>query len=390
MARHRLSSRSRSKKERAERQPTLADRFLQVPNVELTQLYHPKAVDQIKRSLRSAEKFVLDKPAAERIADVVMKVPDLLIREHRFAVAPFPVSWIEYPSFDYWMKFRSADSALYDAAGEWGDPATADRATGLLLDHNRINVVTVGPDPSAVSLHPIQYNLLTEWETDDQLEFGRQVGSSRLGIDIFLWGSTWNSIDEDSRKLLRGYNVAGFIPASPGSRYEHMLAEDRSMTRSARGAVGELRTIVAILLMINRPSMTRYVQTLPNATGFIRAKLAPYMRHRTITIDLDPVPGIRRIGTDQDDKNLRARHRVRGHYCHNRDARDYARIAGCVHEWLDTHRDWTLWPDAGLDEADNWVCGQCGGKRWWKRDHERGSAELGWVNHDYEVTDSVS
>ena len=381
MARHKPP---RQKPPKPARGPTLADRFLQVPVKQMERLYHPKAVEQIRRSLRSSEKFVMDQAAALRVAKVVMDVPDLLVREHRFAHPPFPVTWIEYPSLDYWLEFRKRDAALYDAAGEWGDPATADRCAGYLIDHNRINVVTMGSD-GGVFMHPLQYRLLTEWEMDEQLEFCRLIGSSRLGIDIFLWGSTWGLIDDESRRLLRGYNVAEAVPCNPDSIAGRKMMEDRALLRSARGAVGELRTIVAILLMLNRPSMTRYVSMIPNATGFIRAKLAPYMRHRTVTIDLDPTPSMKLVGTEQDDKNLRARHRVRGHFCHDKTARDYARIAGCIHEWVDSHKDWTPWPDAKLDEVENWLCSSCGGKRWHREAHERGSAEIGFTTHDYEV-----
>jgi hypothetical protein len=38
------------------------------------------------------------------------------------------------------------------------------------------------------------------------------------------------------------------------------------------------------------------------------------------------------------------------------------------------------------DEADRWLCTACGGKRWWRTDHERGTAEKGYVTTDYAVT----
>jgi hypothetical protein len=38
------------------------------------------------------------------------------------------------------------------------------------------------------------------------------------------------------------------------------------------------------------------------------------------------------------------------------------------------------------DEATRWVCAQCEGKRWWRADHHRGTAEKGYTTTDYEVT----
>ena len=160
---------------------------------------------------------------------------------------------------------------------------------------------------------------------------------------------------------------------------------------SVRGAIGDLRTIMAILLMLNRPSLTRYDQSLGHVRGFIGNKLRPYMAHTTVKISLDPVPLLRLVGTPQDDGTPKRRYEVRGHYCHDQTARDYMRIAGCIHDWHPTHKDWTPWPAAHLDEADNWVCAVCEGKRWWRKEHTRGDSLVGYVEHDaYEVSNSAS
>jgi hypothetical protein len=366
------------------RTPTLADRFMALPPARLGKLYHPAVLDQLRRGIRNAEKFAFDEAAARTLAHVVMEVPELLVREHRFAVAPFPLTWIEFPGFIFWDTLRAANPARYASQGAMGDPATADLALGFLIDHDRVNLVVEGPRQE-LAIHLLQYRLRSEWPLGEQLELARLLGCSRLGLDQLFWGSTWDQIDPDSQRLLRGCTVCEPIPLRPGS--ERML-RDGAFRHIARGAAGELRTLVALLLMLNRPSMTRYSAHLPNSRGFIRARSGVFMRHRTVAIDLDPVPRLRLVGTPGDDPDLRARHRVRGHYCHDKAARDYRRIAGCVHAWQETHADWSLWADAPVGAAEHWLCESCGGKRWWREDHMRGSAALGFVDHDYAVTAS--
>jgi len=370
---------------RERRRPTLADRFLAAKP---SPICHPRVNDQIWRGVMHAEKFRFGAEAARRVARVVMEVPDLLVREHRFARAPYDLTWIEFPALEYWTEFRNANPEAYDAAGKWGSPDTADTEVGFLIDHGRINVISrnrLGADPLLTLL---QYRLHTEWPIEDQLEFCRRAGASRVGVDVFLWGSTWEHLNSDERRALRAYNVAEFVPVS--APFRDKLMADGGMGWCAKGAVGELRTVIAMLLMLNRPSMTEYKHRAPNSRGFIGNKLRPFMSYTTVDVSMDASPRMRLIGSVNDDAGLRRRHPVRGHYCHDQTARDYMRIAGCVHDWRDCHADWTPWQDAPPDDVDHWRCAVCEGKRWWRRDHERGTTEQGLVVHDgYEVTDCL-
>jgi hypothetical protein len=370
------------------RQPTLADRFMAVPAHELTASHPSRFIEHIRRGIRQAERFAFDDAAAATLAHVVHSVPDLLVREHKFAVAPFPVTWIEFPSLTYWKTLRSYMPAAYDRAGAMGAEATADTALGFLVDHDRVSMIVDGPEPASVKrsprIHLLQYRLRAEWPLEDQLAFATLCGCSRLGLDSLLWGSTYAQLDHESRRLLRNSCAVEVVPLA--GRLQQTAAQPRALEGIAAGAAGELRTLIAMLLMLNRPSLTRYSNTLAQTRGWIGNKVRPFMRHRTVTIDLDPIPMLRRIGTPHDDQQLRARHRVKGHYCENREAKDFRRIAGCVHAWVDSDVRWHPWPDAKPGEVEHWVCDSCGGKRWWRDDHERGSAAVGWVSKDYEVT----
>jgi hypothetical protein len=372
---------------RDKRGPTLADRVLARTLSAHEKIIHPKTYDQLMQGVRSAHRFVFDEEAARRVAQVVLDIPSLLVREHGFARAPFEVTWIEYPSYAYWNRLHDADPERYTGQGEWGDKSTADHTVGYLIDHNRINTFVGGTvtEPDLLpDITPMQYRLRTEWDVNDQIEFARLVGCSRMMLDMIMWGSTYDVLSDDERRLLRAYNVMEQTPLNPSHRTYHTLTADAGMGAAARGSVGDMRTIIALLLMLNRPSLTTYKQTLPNSHGFIRGKYRAYLNHTTVTIAIDPVPTLRLVGTPAGDAVARRRHEVRGHYAHNREARDYAKIAGCIHNFEPNHGPpkWLPWPDAGPDDPDNWVCSECGGKRWWIPEHERGDESLGYVIHD--------
>src|SRR4051812_15459538 len=84
------------------RQPTLADRFLATRFTQHGSLIDLSHTELTKRRLRSAHRFILDDEAAIRIATVARDLPELIIREHQFARAPFDLTWIEFPHEPIW------------------------------------------------------------------------------------------------------------------------------------------------------------------------------------------------------------------------------------------------------------------------------------------------
>lgn len=213
---------------------------------------------------------------------------------------------------------------------------------------------------------------------------------------MYLWGSTWEHLSEATRAAVRGRNTVEFLPGNPlHFNYDRWL-NSRVWREAMRGSVGELRNVIALLLVLNRPSLTRYIRTLPNGRGFHKGKLKSFMAHTTVAIDLDAVPTLRLIGTPAEDAVAKRRGEVKGHYKHDETSRQYSRIAGCIHEYQPTHGpkdNWAPWPDAPIGMVGepgiprNWVCAACGGKRWWRRETEAGDAGVGFVNHDaYQVT----
>ena len=356
------------------RGPTLADRFIHRRYNTTTQTVDIKALQAIQARVRAAHRFVLDAEAITRVATVVRDIPELLVREIEFARAPFDTTWIEFPHWVYWLTLNDTDDN--------GDPS-ADHTVGYLVEHNRVNVVSGGvrSDPlRGCELLPIQYDLNTEWPPEAQREFAARSETSRLGIDQFLWGSSYTEIDPAYRRILRERNAVTFIK---GRYTEHSM---RSLIDASRG---EMRTIIALLLMLNRPTVTRFANVLPGR-GFSRGKLMPYLSHTTVQVDFDAVRTLRLIGTPAGEGVPRRRHEVRGHFCHDKTARDMMRIAGCVHQWHGADEHWTPIPETPGEERHRWVCSECAGRRWWKTSHERGDAGKGFVVKDgYDVTSAA-
>jgi hypothetical protein len=381
------------------RRPTLADRFIHRRYADWERAVHPRAIARLQKATRDAHRFVLTEDAVLRIGQIIIDIPDLLVREHRFARAPYDLTWIEFPSHVLWNLMREQNPGAYEGLGKFGSVEDSDHTVGYLIDHERINVIcggTVAQPDQQPNIMPIQYRLQTPWEPTEVGEFMRLTGMrDTRDVHAFLWGSTWSNIPAEHQLALAMTNAVDFLPLNPVHQNYPKFSQDGQWWEAARGCIGELRNVIAILLVMNRPSLTNYIRTNAPGRGFHKGKLMPYLSHTTVTIDLDARPTLRLIGTPAGETIARRRHEVKGHYKHDQTARDYSRIAGCIHAFAPTHGpedDWAPWPDAPLGipgepgTVRNWVCSECGGKRWWQKDHGRGTAEKGFVAHDlYEV-----
>jgi hypothetical protein len=382
------------------RRPTLADRFIARRWSDWERAVHPKTIAQLQKSARDARRFVLDEAATLRLAEIIDSIPELLIREHQFARAPYDLTWVEFPSHVLWSYMHEQHPAAYEGLGRFGDPEASDHTLGYLIDHERVNVICGGTvaDPDTLpQIMPLQYRLHTPMEDAEQTEFRRLSGmTSEWHLNAFLWGSTYTRLSPEERAVATDRNSVGLLPLNPLHPLYPRYSGDGEWCDAVRGSIGELRNIIAVLLVLNRPSLTKYIRSNEMTRGFHKGKLMPYLSHTVVTIDLDARPTLKLIGTPAGDAEPKRRGEVRGHYKHDETARDFSRIAGCIHEYQPTHGpddDWAPWPDAppGVPGdpgcVRNWVCAACGGKRWWRRETGRGDAAKGFVVHDgYDVT----
>ena len=138
---------------------------------------------------------------------------------------------------------------------------------------------------------------------------------------------------------------------------------------------GTLKIAIALLLFLNR---TRKIQ-VTDELGMFRAPVPRprqpkvMLAHSVIRLSADPISRLREMCAGES--LFRRLHDVRGHFCHDRLARE----SDC-----DSH----VWEESGdsIDTHPRWTCQTCHGKRWWRREHRRGHEEAGLVTSEYNVT----
>lgn len=361
------------------RQPLLADRFIWSAPTNPLHVVQAKTVERVQNRLRSTtgRRFILDEQAVVRVGEVVRDIPDLLFRECQFARAPYDTTYVEFWFPTLWETINGKVSSN-DCDGRFG----------FLIDQDSIYVLIGGqknePDRSIPVLLPISYQLHTPWSKDQRQAFAAELDVPLFMLDAYFWGNTFQRTgglaaqvpDDHPQAALRNAHSARLLPL-------HKSLPPKILNHFILNGAGEFRNLIAILLLMNRPSLTTYVTDVPRHRGIANGKVRPYLDHSVITIALDPRPTLRIIGTPEGDTVSRRRHEVRGTWCNNYDAREYEKI-GCVHAWR-PDPEWV--GEDNPDDPDHFVCGVCEGKRWWRDQLTRGDAEKGWVQHDYNVTD---
>jgi hypothetical protein len=325
--------------------------------------------------VRRAHRFVLDDNALTRIAEIIRDVPEMIVRNCDFAVPVFD---------DMWIEFNPAPLYRIINGQEMEGPA---KKVGYLISHNRVWIMVQIEGGKAVPL-AYHYELNTEWTVEDQLSFCKDCGVSRMQLDQHFWGATWSLLDGEERHALRArHRVVNMLDSPPDDHPQKNLILEAIHNNFMEGA-GDLRNLIAILLMLNRPKVTT-LTVMPRRQGFIGNKLKPFLSHSVISINLDARETVRQIGSPADASAPKRRHEVRGHWCQNEKAKAGSRH-GCIHEWRPARIEEItsrMQADDPDDTTRRWACPLCGGKRWWRKDHQRGHGGEGFVIQDgYSVT----
>jgi hypothetical protein len=354
------------------RAPILADRLL-ANNNSLT--VHPNTFRQIRDKMRNAHRFVLDKPGSIRYGEVIRDIPELILREQMFARAPYDVTWIEFQFREFWetVNGRSAD-------------LTSDRELGFLIDHDTAYIIS-----EHAQMMPFAYDLHQPWEPGAEQRFVDLAGTAARtsfgqgnGLDQFFWGSIYDKLASDERQTLRAHHSVRALPLHDKLKWH----QRKVITHLVGESYADLRNIIGLLLLLNRPSVTSYIRDVPRARGFIKGKMLPYMAHTVVTIHVDPTPILRLIGTTADAAVEKRHHEVRGTWCHDETYRKGV-AQGCVHDWIPhpNHAEGKVHvTPEGIVERDNWLCQLCHGHRWHRDQHSRGNSLVGVVGKNYNVT----
>jgi hypothetical protein len=212
---------------------------------------------------------------------------------------------------------------------------------------------------------PLSYTLNQPMTIEQELNICQRARTSRLGIDILFWGSSYEKLSPSERHALR---------ANHG--FEHWYAKDVDdiITPMFFSAAGDLRNIIALTLFLNRTNEVRFDEQIGPAQGFVHAKVTTLTRHSVVRLKLDPKPLFKKLYGHGGV--WRREHDCRGHFCHDKTARNSACntiLLGPTHDWH----------EYGVNQ---WRCMTCGGLKWWRKAHRRGHKEKGTVQTEYRVT----
>jgi hypothetical protein len=343
------------KKDKA-RKPIMADRFLASPL-----LPHPfphRAQNRVRDALRAAKRFVLNEEACRYVGEIVRDVPEAIAHAQEFALLPFPVMYVEFANFKAYFETVNGSVAKEDS----------DACLGYVYEGPRVYAIADAPHAHSgwPMLTPISYRLHQPFTMQEELDFCAAAGTNRLSLDVYMWGKSYEKIGTEERRALRAEHSIEWLA--------HPDALKPWWSQSLYASAGEMRNIVAALLLLNQPSELRYEETLGPVQGMVRNKVRAFLSHSVIRFPINPVPRIKRALVGGKGGELwRREHDVRGHFCHSKTARTAAHNSLVSHEWVEYG-------------PNQWRCKLCGGLRWWRRECRRGTKHgAGRVTAEYEV-----
>ena len=323
-----------------------------------TDLFDVSHFNKIRQRLGTAKRFVFTPSACKAIADIVCDRPVEIARHVELAKPSYESMWLELPLF----------------GDHWRDPPLWGEFSGFIIDHDVVQGVNELPASQSEHyphgmIHATwdRYHLCASWSRDEQDEFFKSLAINDWRRWVFgniATTTTWQGVpDEPLRQILDRVSID-----LSGSTDQFLVDMKERGTVSKVTLGGNVLIPLTAMILLNTPPAIHEVH-VPYTRRFIAGKHRQLREHTRIEINLSTDSVVRYI-SDQIGQNdaRRRRHEVRGHFCHNA----VARAAACFHSWVQ-------------DDARHWHCAECGGRRWWKDQHDRGDETLGSVRRNYTV-----
>jgi hypothetical protein len=355
----------------ARRKPLLVDRFL-------AQSYsddHAVSIvpypfwETTRSNLLLAKRFVFDRQATEYCAELLHREPRIIADAQDFAIPPFDRTYIE---IDFLSWYRTLTGREPDFTG--------DTRTGYLIVNNEVRCISESID--GIGISPLAYHLNRPFSHQEEIDLCAELKISRISLDSFYWAESIKRFCdvtcEDGKHIVTAGNDEWQQEGIRSLRANHSfkihltekLRTQQVWENFYSGSAGDLRNIIGLLLFLNRTSQTRYERELPHQPGrWIGRKHATFLKHRVISFSVNPVPRLIKLAAGEGIR--RRLHDVRGHLCHNQ----VARTNHHDHDWVESESNHL-----------KWFC-ECGGLRWWRKQHMRGHEEKGLVTSEYKVTE---
>lgn len=326
-------------------------------------LDHTPAKDRLKYGINQARCFVFDKDASRKLGEFSVECADLVLKNHAFALPPYPQTYIE---FDMNECLRATGSLTY--------PEQPINMVGFQYKHINGGMIisTLMTDGKEPDTAPFVYQTAFRSKESETLD-GSFEAYQRTKRDLFV-----GQVTPENRTAVDAL-TPGFIDA-----WDYRLTSDdvtetefRIMSKECAGG---LKKALAALLLINQQHGLPRFHAVPFERRISKGKSRVFMAHSVVSIDLSP-KDVRKRFEAQGDRGSPRRHEVRGHFMH------FDRVEGCEHDYVAVE---TTQERAGEGKKiARWKCSKCGTRRVFRDSFHRGSAEIGFKTKSYEVTSSA-
>lgn len=326
--------------------------------------YFPAAVRDMLAGKHLAQRYLFTDEVTVEIAKLVREHPNTLLNNIQFALAPYPVTYLEFNLKLFLKELGTATTALI-----YGLEAEADETVGFMINKGQVNVIFQGEQKGPPHVSPLSYTLVDHRKLEGYAAVAPRAEDQFLAIAL---GSTLihpetRLTEERSDDIVKraiiwlDAEIAGMVvPDFKDFDRARSFAKNLVM-----GAMGELRNIWALLLWLNQPeiSITERVPARRDWFKFreraIAAHLVVKVKHR---VSYSLVKSIWPAGWHVRQHDVEA------------FWRNFDRDDTCPH-------DWPIMPN----DKGHWRCTKCAQWRVRVRAHKRGDPKLGIITKEYKV-----
>ena len=346
--------------------------------------------ERVSAAWRRAHRFNFSPEASRLAGTLAIDAGELVINHRQFALPPFPCTYVEFDSREFFRDADALPSAITDVYG-FAEHNT-DKRFGYLIDGH--DVYSFGFGDSSRGVEEVAgmvcwyYDLRrpgedaggdTFWlqETDAKLAWPRGPMVDKVTHDWRWWkaslmlGRTFATFAAQRAldDMLRSCSVKAILHTKD--------LPHAAVAKMIQGSMGDIRNLWAALLWLNQPGRVVY-ENVPGERRIRRGKLTTYHPYRTVEITLGrKYRSIRRAYLAGAPRIQPGEHSVRGEFHHHGGLK-----VGCSHEW-------PLIPEPSPSGKSHgiygiWTCQRCGRRRWFVESHKRGDPSRPIV-HDYVI-----
>lgn len=331
-------------------------------------------VERLHQDKVGSERIILGDDASFALGKWIVDCEEDIMRNLQFALPPFPKTYIE---LTIWRCHQGIDRKTS------GPVETADDRIGFLIDGKHVRVMSSSQHGMHRPFfkHPavgIFHYWLDTPETERLIE-GPIEREAALRAAL-LFGTSAHALDDEAmfRLIVGSTRIRCLTPLSEKFLSERLLDQGRVKTRFEQlvsNCAGELRTMWAVLLLLNQHRHRIQTHGVPRETLVTARGRKVYMAHTLITIPIFSTPAETRKCFYPNTRASPVGHDVRAHW------RDYHDRKNCTSFWAQG-MSWPLLPD----DDGRFQCPNCHGYRRRIASFSRGRSDVGYNLHTYEVT----